>query len=666
MKGLFAMALAGSIAMTSMTAGAATNSVTINAANFPDSNFRSYVSEEIDTNSDGVLSGREINNCTKIDVRFCEISDLKGIEHFKALNILYCGDNQLTSLDVSSNTTLTELYCQNNQLKSLDVSGCASLTKLTCYGNLLKNIDISKNTLLTYFSCYSNRFTDFDLSKNTALTKLYCHHNLLISLDVSNNTALEQLQCANNHLSSLDTSKNTKLTKLWCQDNLLTSLDASLNTALTELECYRNELTSLKVSGCTKLTTLNCYNNQLTSLNVSKNTALKELWCSDNRLKKLNVSKNTALTKLWCSGNRLTSIDVSKNPALTDFACSYNIYALSDISLNELTPYGFDPAKASSWTGANYNAATNSLTKITAEEVTYVYDVGNGKTATFTLIPTNYSYIKAHSLTLGDDIGVKFYIKIADNIIADESACVKFTVNGRESTLYVKDVNCDSYYGYEFVCPVAAAEMNDTIKGQLYVGGKATGDPFYYSVKTYADYILANSEEYADEIPLVNAMLNYGAAAEKYFRGSTEMNFTKPVVDASLLAAYKFTVNDNDSAIDYMGQVISLKNKVTAKLYFSGGNLSVNDFKVTQNGAAVESSRLTVGSDTKGTYLAISDIAADKMGEPFEITVGGVTISNYSVFSYVQGAINSSTDGLSDVVSALYAYGSAAESYSKL
>ena len=54
------------------------------------------------------------------------------------------------------------------------------------------------------------------------------------------------------------------------------------------------------------------------------------------------------------------------------------------------------------------------------------------------------------------------------------------------------------------------------------------------------------------------------------------------------------------------------------------------------------------------------------MGEPFEITVGGVTISNYSVFSYVQGAINSSIDGLADVVSALYAYGSAAESYSKL
>lgn len=276
-----------------------------------------------------------------------------------------------------------------------------------------------------------------------------------------------------------------------------------------------------------------------------------------------------------------------------------------------------------------------------------------------------YFGVSAHSLLLGDDIGVKFYIRLADNVLADSTSTIKFTVNGRESNNSVGEADLTSY-GYEFICPVAAAEMNDTITGQLYVGGQAVGDEFTYSVKTYADYILENSAEYPDEVPLVNAMLNYGAAAEKYFRGSTEMNFTKPVVDAAQLSAYKYSVTDNDAAYSFVGQVISLKNKVTAKLYFSGGNLTVGDFRVTQDGVEVDVNRLTVGSDTKGTYLAISDIAADKMGEPFEITVGGVTISNYSVFSYVQAAINSSTDGLSDVVSALYVYGSAAENYSKI
>ena len=41
-----------------------------------------------------------------------------------------------------------------------------------------------------------------------------------------------------------------------------------------------------------------------------------------------------------------------------------------------------------------------------------------------------------------------------------------------------------------------------------------------------------------------------------------------------------------------------------------------------------------------------------------------VTISNYSVYSYVRSAINNTTEGLSDVAAALYEYGCAAEEYS--
>lgn len=166
-------------------ARAATASVTINAANFPDSNFRSYVSEEIDTNSDGVLSGREINNCTKIDVRFCEISDLKGIERFKALNILYCGDNQLTSLNVSGCTKLTTLNCYNNQLTSLNVSKNTALKELWCSDNRIKKLNVSKNTALTKLWCSSNRLTSLNVSKNTALTDFACSYNIYALSDTS-------------------------------------------------------------------------------------------------------------------------------------------------------------------------------------------------------------------------------------------------------------------------------------------------------------------------------------------------------------------------------------------------------------------------------------------------------------------------------------------------
>ncbi len=141
------------------------------------------------------------------------------------------------------------------------------------------------------------------------------------------------------------------------------------------------------------------------------------------------------------------------------------------------------------------------------------------------------------------------------------------------------------------------------------------------------------------------------------------MSFTKPDVSAAALAQYEHTATDNDSEIDFAGQVISLKSKVTAKLYFSGKEFALSDFTVTENGKAVDASRLTIDSDNNGTYLAISGIAANEMANLFEVTVGGVTISNYSVYSYVLGAIDSTTEGLSDVVAALYEYGCAAAEY---
>ena len=50
---------------------------------------------------------------------------------------LDCGHNQLTTLDVSKNTALTELYCWYNQLTALDVSKNTALANLSCFNNQL-------------------------------------------------------------------------------------------------------------------------------------------------------------------------------------------------------------------------------------------------------------------------------------------------------------------------------------------------------------------------------------------------------------------------------------------------------------------------------------------------------------------------------------------------
>ena len=182
----------------------------------------------------------------------------------------------------------------------------------------------------------------------------------------------------------------TALTQLYCSDNNLTSIDVSQNTELIWFNCWNNNLTSLDVSKNTKLIQLCCGNNNLTSLDVSKNTKLIQLYCENNNLTSLDVSKNTKLFILFCHNNLIKSIDISNNKELMSdrfFALPRN-YALSSKSLSELKKFGFDPAKASNWSGADYNSSTDALENFTSDYVTFKYknSNANGSDSTMTLI----------------------------------------------------------------------------------------------------------------------------------------------------------------------------------------------------------------------------------------------------------------------------------------
>ena len=134
---------------------------------FPDEYFRDYVSQNLDTNvRDGKLDQTELDRVTEIKVSNKRISSLKGIEWFKNLEKLYCGNNNLTSLDVSKNPKLEVLGCDHNNLTSLDLSNNTKLTELYCHNNQLKSLDVSNNTSLIELDCSNNELTSLDLSKN--------------------------------------------------------------------------------------------------------------------------------------------------------------------------------------------------------------------------------------------------------------------------------------------------------------------------------------------------------------------------------------------------------------------------------------------------------------------------------------------------------------------
>ena len=206
-----ALFLCLTIAPALPTAEAATGDVTINETNFPDANFRSYVSANCDANGDGVLSSSEIAEVSGINVANKDIGSLTGVEYFTALISLDCTNNQLTSLNVSGCTALMSLSCDNNRLTSLDLSKNTALVSFYCYNNQLTSLDLSKNMALQGLSCRDNRLTALNLSKNTALASLYCDNNQLTVLDLSKNTELGVLSCYGNNISALDISPCSKL-----------------------------------------------------------------------------------------------------------------------------------------------------------------------------------------------------------------------------------------------------------------------------------------------------------------------------------------------------------------------------------------------------------------------------------------------------------------------
>ena len=217
---------------------------------------------------------------------------------------------------------------------------------------------------------YCDKDHDDTLSQDelNRVTELYVDHaNIKDLTGIELFPNLDKLDCKYNNLTRLDVSKNTKLTKLYCESNQLTGLDLSKNTALTELDCALNQLTGLDLSKNTALTELNCQDNQLTSLDLSKNTALTKLYCALNQLTSLDLSKNTALTILGCSGNN-RQITVGETG-------QFDLSALK----------GFDVSKASGWSeGAAVDG--NILTvPYGVTKISYQYDLGNGKSGTFTL-----------------------------------------------------------------------------------------------------------------------------------------------------------------------------------------------------------------------------------------------------------------------------------------
>ena len=160
--------------------------------NIPDANFKALLlaNSTINTNADGNISYSEAAAYTgSINANSSGISNMTGIEAFTSLTSLNCGFNNISSLDLTYNVSLTTVSCVSNSIATLNVYGLTSLTSLDCNINNLTCLDLSTNINLAHLNCNTNNLSSLNL--------LNGHNSTLTSAVMTSNSMLYCIQVDN-------------------------------------------------------------------------------------------------------------------------------------------------------------------------------------------------------------------------------------------------------------------------------------------------------------------------------------------------------------------------------------------------------------------------------------------------------------------------------------
>ena len=145
--------------------------VAINSVNFPDSIFRAKVVEATGVAEGETLTAAQVASVKELSVHHKKLKSLKGVEHFVALERLYCSHCSITELDVSANKALRHINCQFNEIKNLDVSKNKELETLDCAFNQLTKLDVTKNRKLSELAFGQNHISSIDVARNFSTTR---------------------------------------------------------------------------------------------------------------------------------------------------------------------------------------------------------------------------------------------------------------------------------------------------------------------------------------------------------------------------------------------------------------------------------------------------------------------------------------------------------------
>lgn len=310
--------------------------------------------------------------------------------------------------------------------------------------------------------------------------------------------------------------------------------------------------------------------------------------------------------------------------------------------------------------------------------------------AKFTFSDGTGARLVGYSLSIQNDgdIGVNFYMSLDNGIASDLNAKMRFVlpVHSNENLTRTIDMpipeptELGGKTYYVFKCPVAAKEMTAAITARVYVGDEAKGDPYTYTVRDYAEYLINHAEgneEYTKALPLVKAMLHYGASAQTLFK-NRDTDLADNTIEQANYAAPTQTIKDlidgitltnlNETSVGenltFDGASLNLGSKTAYTLYYkkeagySGTAPTItcegHDVKVTENAAEIR--------------YVIQNISAGDLLNNITVTIGTteLTVNPATYFYAALTAQNTNEydyDNLKKAVTALYYFNEAAKSH---
>jgi len=272
--------------------------------------------------------------------------------------------------------------------------------------------------------------------------------------------------------------------------------------------------------------------------------------------------------------------------------------------------------------------------------------------------------VAGYNAQLDKDVTFDFYLSMnKNNLEAAQDGDLTANITKADGSTETVEVGEDGKIEFN----VAPKEIGQTLKVKI------GSYEFTYSVQEYLEKLIWYAENPTEcvevsekDAAIAKSLLVYGGYAQDYFvKKAAEANAYVDTerayanVDNTLPEtadnATTFTVPQLGDNIKYYGAAVVFDYTTDIRLYFT-----VDD-AIENHSFAVNDKAVDAVAVDGGYYIAIENIYANQLGNPFKITVDG-TDFQYGVYNYIAAALNATEvksgalNELQALVKALYQY----------